>query len=933
MGEINYIGEQLWVGLLGHLMIVLAFCAVLYSAYAYHRHTRSTDQSWKRIGRLGFYIHGIAIFLVIGLIFFAMFNKMYEYIYVYRTVSDDLPMHYLLAAFWEDQEGSFLLWMFWHIVLGFILIKKAGSWEAPVMVTLALIQAFIGSMLLGIYLPFTTEELKLGSNPFALIRDVFEGPIFANADYLTLVTGQGLNPLLQNYWMTIHPPTLFLGFASVSVPFCFAVAGLSNGRHKEVLPVVLKWSLFSAFILGLGILMGGAWAYEALTFGGYWAWDPVENTSLVPWLVLIAGIHTNLIAKSTGYAVKSTYTYYLLSFILILYSTFLTRSGILGETSVHAFTTLGLETQLIAFIAFFVLLGGYKFIKAHSTIPVKQKEEAIYSREFWMFIGALVLFFSGLLMTVSTSLPVYNEIVSLFNENHISKAIDDPMHHHNKYQIWIGIFIGLLTGSAILLRYKGANWHGYRVRFVRYFGTSLIISLALTLILQGTLRTTAWQQYIFLFAGIFAITANAHYVVSFLKGNLKSAGSVISHGGFGILILGIMYSGLNKETISTNPFFTKDIMDENAVNKAVVLIKGQPFFTNEYWVNYKGDSLAGNLRTYEIEFRKVDKNNETLETFTTRPSAIYSNDYTKIEATNPGTEHKLHYDVFTMAFPPAHLQDIEVAQQLEDSLKYLSYQMQIGEVFNEESYTIELHPLAFDIDLEESQHSEGQSQDYDLTIGLPMTIVAKRTGEEYRVMPGLGLKDALIYQFPKVINDLGIKIKVPESVFTTIFTEEDELEYETITLKERESVAWSDKTITLMGFDRNPEHKNYTPQENDIALAALLRVQGNNEITDLNPVFIIRNGQQLGIKDYDPGTGLHSRFTQIDPLTETMTFELAFDQRAQNAYEVLIASDVPRSDILIMEANIFPGINLVWLGCLMMLGGLLMSLIAKRQSN
>jgi cytochrome c-type biogenesis protein CcmF len=127
-----------------------------------------------------------------------------------------------------------------------------------------------------------------------------DAPIFSNADYLNLIKGTGLNPLLQNYWMTIHPPTLFLGFASTSIPFAFAMAGFMHKDHKGWLKPVLPWALFSGMILGTGILMGGAWAYEALSFGGYWAWDPVENMSLVPWLILIAGIHTNLIARNTG---------------------------------------------------------------------------------------------------------------------------------------------------------------------------------------------------------------------------------------------------------------------------------------------------------------------------------------------------------------------------------------------------------------------------------------------------------------------------------------------------------------------------------------------------------------------------------------------------------------------------------------------------------
>ena len=154
--------------------------------------------------------------------------------------------------------------------------------------------------------------------------------------------GNDLNPLLQNYWMVIHPPVLFLGFASTIVPFAFAIGGLWTKRFTEWTKAALPWALFSAGMLGLGIMMGAAWAYESLNFGGYWAWDPVENASLVPWLVLVAGVHTLLIYRHTGNALRTTYLFFILSFLLVLYSTYLTRSGDLQDTSVHAFTGDGI---------------------------------------------------------------------------------------------------------------------------------------------------------------------------------------------------------------------------------------------------------------------------------------------------------------------------------------------------------------------------------------------------------------------------------------------------------------------------------------------------------------------------------------------------------------------------------------------------------------
>lgn len=931
MQDIKYLGEHLWVGFLGHALILLGFVAALFAAYSYFQSTKKSDFSWNRMGRLSYLVHGVSLLCAMALIFYAMVNKMYEYIYVYRTVSDTLPMKYLLAAFWEDQEGSFLLWMFWHIVLGFILIWKSGKWEASVMTTLSLIQAFISSMLLGLYLPFGDADTKIGSNPFSLIRDVFEGPIFANADYLSLVTGTGLNPLLQNYWMTIHPPVLFLGFASVSIPFCYAIAGLSKGFHTDLMKSILSWALFSSFIFGLGILMGSAWAYEALTFGGYWAWDPVENSSLVPWLLLVAGVHTNLIANHTGYSYKSTYIYYLSAFVMTLYSTFLTRSGVLGETSVHAFTTLGLENQLILFLVFAVGISTYKFIRSKD-IPVKVKEEDLYSREFWMFVGALVFLFSATLMTASTSLPVYNKIMAIFNPDFIGKVIKDQMEHHNRFQIWIGVFMGILSGLAIIFRYKGFNWKAYKNEFIKRLSIFVLIGVVLTYFLQKTLDITAWSQIVLLFAGIFTIISNTAYIISYLKTNLKQAGSSFSHIGFGLMLIGILYTGLNKNTISSNPFAQKDFLDENAVDKAIVLIKGEPFFTTEYWINYVGDTLEGNLRKYHLDFRKVDQNNTTIDSFSTFPSAIYSNDFTKIEAINPGTAHKISYDVFTQAAPPPHMQAIENAKAVEDSLKYLSHLVREGMSFEEDKYDVKVGEVIYNYPFERGDH--GSVDEYDLTLALPLEITIKRNNSKIIAYPGLGLKDALIFSFPDVVDQLGIKIKLAENTFNNVFTEENDLDYVTYIIKDGESFSYDNKTFALDGFNRNPTHRNYKPEEGDIAISANLTMTTDSDSTvELHPLYVIQNLQPFSIKDYDPLTGIHVRFNKINPESGEMTFMVARDKRHEQDIEMFIADDVPRSDILIVQADIFPGINLVWIGSLMMLFGLLLSLIVRLQKR
>ena len=517
--DIQYAGEHLWPGLLGHFLVILGFASTLFAFYSYRKVDRSGSDtlrsSWRKLGRIGFLTSSISVVSVIALIFYIMINRYYEYQYVWQHVSDDLPMRYIFSAFWEGQEGSFLLWMFWHAILGLVVLLKGGRWESAVLSTLCIIQAFILSMLLGLHLG--DETAKIGSSPFLLIRDVFDAPIFNTPDYLSLIQGQGLNPLLQNYWMTIHPPTLFLGFAALSLPFCYAMAGLRLRAFTDILSPLLGWALFAAMILGTGILMGGAWAYEALSFGGYWAWDPVENMSLVPWLVLVAALHSNLIAKNTGRALKATFLLYASSFVLILYSTFLTRSGILGDSSVHAFTEMGLENQLVLFILFFTVFTAYWFFKRRKEMPVMEKEEAVYSREFWMFIGTLILLFSALLITYTTSIPVYNKILdgiawltnSDYSHLHRSGPIE-PEAHYNKYQLWIAVFIGLLSGVAQLLRYKESNWIHYRKKALSRLGLLALASLVGTYLINLWIGAQAWQYLTLLYFSVFAVFDQSH---------------------------------------------------------------------------------------------------------------------------------------------------------------------------------------------------------------------------------------------------------------------------------------------------------------------------------------------------------------------------------------------------------------------------------------
>lgn len=942
MESIQYIGEHLWPGRLGHMAIVMGFVSGLLSMAAYIIATERRDKGdflgWRSIGRNAFFLHAFSVVSVIGIIFYIMVQQHYEYHYVWSHVSEDLPFKYIFSAFWEGQEGSFLLWMFWHVVLGIILIFTAKKWETPVLAVLAAVEVIIISMILGVYLGFGDDPARIGSNPLLLLRQTMDAPIFSNADYLSLIKGNGLNPLLQNYWMTIHPPTLFLGFASTVVPFCFAIAGLWLREHRAWLKPALPWALFSGAILGTGILMGGAWAYEALTFGGYWAWDPVENMSLVPWLILIAGIHANLIGKSTGYSIRSTYIFYLLTFILIVYSTFLTRSGILGDTSVHAFTEMGLEVQLILFIALALGVSLWFFFSRYKGIPSPVKEESTPSKEFWMFIGTLVLLFSALIITASTSLPVYNKIREIFDPGFTGQTITEPVPHYNKYQLWIAVFIGLISGFSQYLRFREVNWAKHSKKFWIHLGVASALALLISFLTSLWIDLVSWQYGLLLFAGWFTVVTNIDYLITFLRGNLKAAGSVFSHLGFGVMIAGVLASGLNKRYISSNPFVMDGIIEgasSESLRNNILLFKNSPMVMGDYEVTYLDDTLNTFTRSYKINYKKRNKDDKIIEDFDLHPNVLYEKSFTKIAASNPATKRYFHKDVFTHipSLPSVEI-DLTQRQRQEDSLNYRLLQLPVGQVISfldtvpvrdRDTFSLRSYQLGLEELYRGGNHPEYKPEAGDLAIGAKIALARQGEDSVYIADPLIVLRGSLIYTFPAQINQLNTRLRLTSGVFDRFLSLEDELVYDTFQVKQGENFSFAGYQLQFSGFQRDPSHPFYQAQEGDIAVGARLSAQDQAGVNfNAQPIYFIRGNRPYNIKDEIPALGLHLRFVSLDPSTESMKILVA--KAAPSAQSemlgVEIATDAFRSDWIVLEAIEFPGINLFWLGSVLMMLGL-----------
>lgn len=611
------------IGSIGHLSTIISFVATLLSVIAYFKATQTTEieqhQSWKSFARIAFYVHVIAVLGIIASLFGIIYNHYFEYHYAWQHSSRALPVYYIISCFWEGQEGSFLLWIFWHAVLGLILIKtnsrskqtivntstevnKNFGWETPVMFVFALVQAFLCSMILGVIVP--GFDIKIGSSPFLLLKEAMPNlPVWAMKPNFIPEDGNGLNPLLQNYWMVIHPPTLFLGFATTLIPFAFAMAGLWKKNYSNWIRPALPWALISALILGVGIIMGGYWAYETLNFGGYWNWDPVENASFVPWLILVAAYHCMIIYKNSETALRASFILVVATFILVLYSTFLNRSGVLGNASVHSFTDLGLSGQLLIYLFTFLLAAVFLLAIRWKYIPTNEKEISAYSREFWIFLGATTLCLSAFQIITTTSIPVYNKIAEAFGfVSNMAMPVDQPAHY-SKFQLWFGLAIAFFSGLGQFFWWKKINPQN----LAKYLLTPFIIAVLFTAIaMYFTAKNEIGDFFenpnyiLLLLAAIYSLITNASIFWNVIKGNYKLSGGAVTHMGVALMLIGILFSSgyskivsLNRSgmNISNDPAFTKDDNQGNREN--LILWYNSPQQMAQYALTYKGMRYEG----------------------------------------------------------------------------------------------------------------------------------------------------------------------------------------------------------------------------------------------------------------------------------------------------------------------------------------------------
>ncbi|HEY6194397.1 MAG TPA: cytochrome c-type biogenesis CcmF C-terminal domain-containing protein [Candidatus Eisenbacteria bacterium] len=462
------------------------------------------------VARTAFRVQWVGLVGGAFFLWWILFHHQFQYQYVHDYSSKDMPSYYVYAAFWGGQEGTFLLWALITTTLGLVLMRWKHALMQPAMFFLNLpviLLTFLG---------------------------VTRGPFLHSAQAFT--DGVGLNPLLQDYWMTIHPPILFTGFSSFVVPFAIACAALWKRDYDGWVKPVLPWVVFSTAIQATGFIMGGVWAYKVLGWGGYWGWDPVENGSFIPWLSNIGLLHGLLVQRVTGSLRRTNFFLAVTSYVLVLYASFLTRSGVLADFSVHSFAAsdqwnlpFGLGGFLLLFVAMAAFVGYGLLISRLREIPRAAQALGAFSRESFLWLGQLVFMLMCLLVAVGMSAPL---ITRLFGP-----PSNVQTSYYNLVNAPLAIAMGLLLGIAPLLRWRQHEPEAFlrAVLPAAAFGLVVAIGAAVAGIRQA-------MPAGIVFAMAFALAANTMVTLRGFKASWKHGVAFLGHMGASVLVIGVIAS-------------------------------------------------------------------------------------------------------------------------------------------------------------------------------------------------------------------------------------------------------------------------------------------------------------------------------------------------------------------------------------------------------
>jgi len=461
-------------------------------------------ESARPLARHAYLFFAVSVVLVAAVLAVALIRRDFRVEYVYQYSGLELAAHYQFAAFWAGQKGSFLIWLLWGALIGLFVQRAAGKAEAPVM---------------GIYTLTVTGLLCIlvRENPFVMLAE-------------TPFDGQGLNPLLQDDWMVIHPPIMFVGFALAAVPFAFAMAGLWTRDYRSWAARAYPWALAGFLVLGAAILMGGYWAYKTLGWGGYWGWDPVENASLIPWLLLVVLVHGLHLERTKGRYRKANVIIASLVYLSVLYGTFLTRSGVLADFSVHSFVDLGISGWLIALMVTFIAIPAVLIPLRWRQIPAAKNEDPILSRGAFLVMSTITVMLTAVVITFGTSAPLLTGFLA--NPGQVGPE------WYNRVNGPLALLLIVLLALVPFLTWRGIELR-VLLRKLRWpaLGAALATGATVFFGVHHPLHLAV------IFFALLAIVTNLQKTWErAASGGIGAAGGWLAHVGVGVILIGFLAS-------------------------------------------------------------------------------------------------------------------------------------------------------------------------------------------------------------------------------------------------------------------------------------------------------------------------------------------------------------------------------------------------------
>ncbi len=491
-----------------------------------------------------------------------------EYVYTYS--SKDLNTFFTIAATWAGQQGSFALWVLFNAIVAALLVRRTRHFEPYVLAFLMLIQAgIVGLMLI--------------SNPFVPLTDPSTGATVMTPP----ADGQGLNPLLDNFWMIFHPPVLFVGYALAAVPFAFAIGALLRYDYDGWITYAMPWTLAAWAFLSMALFLGAYWSYETLGWGGYWGWDPVENSSLVPWLLLTALLHSMLVQRTHHSLRRTNIILAVLTFVSVMYATFLTRSGVLANFSVHSFVSEGLGGAMVGFqlaiIGVSLVLLGMRW----RDIPNRKLDSAFFSRDSFMVLAVLTLVVISVVTIFGTSMPVISAIPGVghslqevfgaaFEVDDGSLLGGEPLtdgrfsltpEFFNRTVPPLGIIMMILLIIGPLTSWRSTDAKSIILRGLRFPFVATIFGTIIAIILG--VRDAKGVAFIAL--SIFAIGTNILGLIRNMRVSWVNTGAQVAHLGVALMIIGIVGSSMYASP-----------------DERVVMTAGEPVGIYDYTITFHG---------------------------------------------------------------------------------------------------------------------------------------------------------------------------------------------------------------------------------------------------------------------------------------------------------------------------------------------------------